>query len=74
MEFSEAEACVDFALERLGNELNIATPLGLGKPNQLLNAFYRRAATNPDIQLQILTALSLTDVQGASRPKSVFAL
>lgn len=59
MNFSDVEACVDYALDVLGNELNIATPLGLGKPNQLLNAFYRRALANPEIQLQILTALSL---------------
>ncbi len=59
MDFSDVEACVDYAIDVLGNELNIATPLGLGKPNQLLNAFYRRALANPGIQLQILTALSL---------------
>ncbi len=59
MDFSDIEACVDYAIEVLGNELNIATPLGLGKPNQLLNAFYRRAVADPTIQLQILTALSL---------------
>ncbi|MFK7733113.1 MAG: acetyl-CoA hydrolase/transferase C-terminal domain-containing protein [Pseudomonadales bacterium] len=59
MDFSDVEACVDYAISVLGNELNIATPLGLGKPNQLLNAFYQRAVANPDIKLQILTALSL---------------
>jgi acyl-CoA hydrolase len=37
----------------------MGTPLGLGKPNQLINAFYRRAAANPEITLEILTALSL---------------
>lgn len=59
MDFSDVEACVDYAIDVLGHELNIATPLGLGKPNQLLNAFYQRALANPNIQLQILTALSL---------------
>ncbi|MEM8500212.1 MAG: acetyl-CoA hydrolase/transferase C-terminal domain-containing protein [Pseudomonadota bacterium] len=66
MDFSDVEACVDYAIDVLGNELNIATPLGLGKPNQLLNAFYRRAIANPDIQLQILTALSLERPAAAS--------
>ncbi|WP_157976375.1 acetyl-CoA hydrolase/transferase C-terminal domain-containing protein [Parahaliea mediterranea] len=50
---------MDRALERVGPHLVVAVPLGLGKPVQLVNAFYRRAAANPDISLHILTALSL---------------
>jgi hypothetical protein len=53
------EALVDLALERVGRELRVGAPLGLGKPVQLLNAFYRRAAADPTISLQIFTALSL---------------
>ncbi len=53
------EACVDQALERLGNHLVMGLPLGLGKPNPLVNAFYRRAKRNARIQLDIITALSL---------------
>jgi hypothetical protein len=34
-------------------------PLGLGKPVQLVNAFYRRAEADPDISLHIYTALCL---------------
>jgi acyl-CoA hydrolase len=53
------EALVDLALERVGRDLRVGAPLGLGKPVQLLNAFYRRAAADPTISLQIFTALSL---------------
>jgi len=55
----DLDACVDLAIERVGNSLRIGAPLGLGKPVQLLNAFYRRAQRDPAIDLQIYTALSL---------------
>ncbi|MEJ2531564.1 MAG: acetyl-CoA hydrolase/transferase C-terminal domain-containing protein [Halioglobus sp.] len=53
------EAAVERAIETVGRDLVVAAPLGLGKPVQLVNAFYRRAAEDPDISLHILTALSL---------------
>jgi acyl-CoA hydrolase len=53
------EACVEATLARVGKRLRLATPLGIGKPNPLLNAFYRRAAGDPTIDLHIFTALSL---------------
>ncbi len=57
--YDDVEASVDRALTVLGNNIVMGTPLGLGKPNQLINAFYRRAVANPEIKLVILTALSL---------------
>ncbi len=56
---SEADQCVDRALAKVGNELVVMAPLGLGKPVQLLNAFYARAAADPAISLHIYTALCL---------------
>ena len=53
------DAAVERAIETVGRDLVVAAPLGLGKPVQLVNAFYRRAAEDPDISLHILTALSL---------------
>lgn len=44
----------------------LAAPLGLGKPNQLLNAVYRAIAAQPSRPLQILTALSLTPPKPSS--------
>lgn len=37
----------------------LALPLGIGKPNPLVNEFYRRALRDPGIDLTIITALSL---------------
>jgi acyl-CoA hydrolase len=55
----DAEACVDATLASVGPRIVLGTPLGIGKPNHLLNAFYRRACADPGVSLTILTALSL---------------
>ena len=57
--FDDVGECVEAALRRLGNRLVIAAPLALGKPNVLLNEFYRRACRDPALSLTIVTALSL---------------
>jgi acyl-CoA hydrolase len=53
------EACVDAVIARVGKRIVIGTPLGIGKPNHLINAFFRRAYSDTSIQLKIMTALSL---------------
>ena len=53
------EECVDRAIARVGKNLVLAAPLGLGKPVQLVNAFYNRALADPEISLHIFTALCL---------------
>lgn len=53
------DACVDAAIAAVGKDIRIAAPLGLGKPVQLLNAFYRRAVADRSLRLRIYTALSL---------------
>jgi len=51
--------CVDAVLRRVGPRIVLAVPLGIGKPNPLVNEFYRRALRDPAIDLTIMTALSL---------------
>lgn len=53
------DACVDAVIARVGKHIVIGTPLGIGKPNHLLNAFFRRAQQDESLQLKIMTALSL---------------
>lgn len=60
------EKAVDKLLELVGKEVVIGMPLGLGKPNQFINALYQRAKVDNTIDLTILTALSLAK----PRPKS----
>jgi acyl-CoA hydrolase len=57
--FTDVETCVDQLIEAIGTQWVIGAPLGLGKPNQLLNALYRRACQRPEISLHLITALSL---------------
>ncbi len=53
------EECVERAIAAVGRDLVMGLPLGLGKPVQLVNAFYRRVAADPSLTLHIYTALSL---------------
>jgi acyl-CoA hydrolase len=66
------EACVDLILERLGKRIVLGTPLGIGKPNALLNALHRRAKADPSIQLDLVTALCLNPPIGKSELEERF--
>ncbi|HZF25090.1 MAG TPA: acetyl-CoA hydrolase/transferase C-terminal domain-containing protein [Steroidobacteraceae bacterium] len=57
--FDDVGECVDVTLRRFGGRIVLALPLALGKPNPLVNEFYRRARRDPRIELRIFTALSL---------------
>ena len=71
--FETAEACVDHAIATLGKQIRLGAPLGLGKPVQLMNAFFRRAVEDPDIDLHIYTALSLEVPKPASHIEAELA-
>ncbi|MDE2150287.1 MAG: acetyl-CoA hydrolase [Gammaproteobacteria bacterium] len=64
--FDSLGACVEAILARLGKRLVIGTPLGIGKPNALLNALYRRARADASIRIELITALSLNPPRGHS--------
>lgn len=52
------DQAVETVLAR-GQRLSLAAPLGLGKPNRLLNALYARVKADPARRLMLYTALSL---------------
>jgi acyl-CoA hydrolase len=60
------EDCVEQALAKVGRRVTLCTPIGAGKPVALVNAFYRRAAADPRIELAILTGLTLARPRPAS--------
>jgi acyl-CoA hydrolase len=62
----DVEAAVDAVIAKVGKQLRLAAPLAIGKPNHLLNAFYRRAKADREISLHIYTALSLQRPRGSS--------
>lgn len=53
------DTAVERIIERSGPRIVAATPLALGKPNRLLNTLYRRVKGDPDLTLDLYTALSL---------------
>ena len=57
------DAALDDAIDRMlihgGRHLVVGAPLGLGKPNRVLNALYARIAGDPTRRLTLLSALSL---------------
>ena len=63
---STLESIVAAILSRIDGDLRIATPLGLGKPNRLLNALYDACVSNSSRRLQLYTALSLSPPKGSS--------
>ncbi|PKQ06382.1 MAG: acetyl-CoA hydrolase [Alphaproteobacteria bacterium HGW-Alphaproteobacteria-11] len=57
--FDDAEQLADTIVARVGRKIVMALPLGLGKPNHIVNALTARAIADPSISLSILTALTL---------------
>jgi len=55
----DVDACVEATLARVGKNIVLGLPVGIGKPNPLVNAFVQRALADSDIHLTIFTALSL---------------
>ncbi|SNY44259.1 Acyl-CoA hydrolase [Arsukibacterium tuosuense] len=63
---------VDQVLAQIGKHVVLGLPLGLGKPNRLVNAFYNRACQDSGIRLDIFTALSLNPPQPGSELEARF--
>jgi acyl-CoA hydrolase len=66
LKLNDSQACVEQLIQRVGKNITIGLPLGLGKPIRFINALYERAKSDPSIRLHILTALSLTAPGGSS--------
>ncbi|MCB9493894.1 MAG: hypothetical protein H6681_00435 [Desulfobacteraceae bacterium] len=57
--FNDPDKIADFVIEKAGKNIVLCMQLGLGKPNNIANALYRKAKSDPSIKLKIITALSL---------------
>ena len=57
--FTSPDECAKAVVERVGKDIRLALPLGLGKANRLTNALYAMAKADPTIKLRIYTALSI---------------
>ena len=70
--YTNVDECVDAIINKVGKDIVFAMPLGLGKPNILINALYSRAKADPEISLKILTAISLEPPTGKSDMEKKF--
>lgn len=59
LRFTDADAMARAIFDRVGGEVRLALPLGLGKPVTLVNALTRAAVDDPGLRLSIFTALTL---------------
>ncbi len=59
LHFTSCQAASEHILLKFPKRLSLATPLGLGKPIELLNYLYLGIAGKPERSLEIYTALSL---------------
>lgn len=56
---SEPASCAEAIVDRVGHELVVAVPIGIGKPNLLLNALYRLVENDRRLKMTIFTGLTL---------------
>jgi acyl-CoA hydrolase len=56
----DAVRCAQAIVDRVGPDIRLATPIGIGKPVLLLNALYRLAEADQRLKLTIFTGLTLT--------------
>lgn len=64
--FSQLEDCIQALVARRSPHLIVGAPLGLGKPNALINALWDQALADRSITLDLFTALSLQVPEGKS--------
>lgn len=64
----EPEECAEKILSKVGKQIVLGLPLGLGKANSILNALYYAAENDASINLEICTAITL------ARPKRTIDL
>ncbi len=57
--YRNPESMVEDIIARVGKRVILGLPLGLGKPNHIVNAFFQRAKEDKSVHLTIATALSL---------------
>ncbi len=65
-QLASVNKCVDLIIDKVGPNIVVGIPLGIGKPNVLINALYDRVKENPRLHLKIVTALSLQVPKGSS--------
>ncbi|MBT4761125.1 MAG: hypothetical protein HOO06_05445 [Bdellovibrionaceae bacterium] len=64
--YQDLEMITESIIQKVGKNITLATPLGAGKANSIINSIYARAKVDKEIELTILTALTLQKPIGKS--------
>jgi len=70
--FNNPDELAEYVIEKMGFNINVGMVLGLGKPNHIANALFKKAMENPDVNLKILTAISLEPPSWSSELERLF--
>lgn len=66
LQFDSVKDAAQEVISQTKGQIRLGIPLGLGKPNQFVNALYQAACADSSIKLDIFTALSLERPRGQS--------
>src|SRR5215470_3104856 len=70
---SNVDSCIEAVLSDVGPKIVLGIPIGIGKPNQFVNALFRRAVQDPAIDLKIFTGLTFVKPSRGSELERRFA-
>src|SRR5690606_10679566 len=70
--FTDPDKLADAIIKKVGKDIVLALPLGVGKANHVANALYLRAANDSSIRLNIFTALTLEAPRAGSEIEKRF--
>ena len=62
--FENVEELVESIISKIGNDIRMGLPIGVGKPTIIANEIYRRAKNDPNLKLKIFSGLSLETPKG----------
>ena len=68
----DVKKTVDEIIAHVGKDIKFGMTLALGKPILLINELYKRAKEDPEIKLDIVTALALEKPRGHSELEKRF--
>src|SRR6476646_8153574 len=71
--FDDPDRVADAVIARVGKDIVLALPLGLGKANHVANALFARAASDASIRLHIFTVQPFSDRVFGGYPELAYA-
>jgi acyl-CoA hydrolase len=72
LHLNDAVRCAEAIVDRVGRDIKLAVPIGIGKPMLIVNALYRLAEADRRLRLTIFTGLTLTRPQARTLPERRF--